>query len=176
MNFGIGLGSNLGDRLQNLRQALASLRKIHAPSSAPLHSKIYLSQAVDCEHDSPPFYNMAIELECELEPLDLLSRLRNIELNLGRPAQRQRNADRTIDLDILYAGELVLDSEELTLPHPRFDQRRFVLQPLADIRPELILPSQSKNISTLLVELKSDEAPLKVITSPPLSEHTQPAC
>lgn len=176
MNFGIGLGSNLGDRLQNLRQALVSLRKIHSPSSPPLYSETYLSQAVDCEQDSPAFYNMAIELECELEPLELLSQLRNIELNLGRPSQRQRNASRTIDLDILYAGELVLDSEELTLPHPRFDQRRFVLQPLADIRPELILPGQSKNISTLLVELKSDEAPLEVIASHPLSELTQPTC
>ncbi len=176
MNFGIGLGSNLGDRLQNLRRALASLRKIHNPRSSLLHSNVYLSQAVDCDEDSPPFYNMAIELKCELEPHDLLSQLRAIEFNLGRPKQRQRNASRTIDLDILYAGDLTSNSAELTLPHPRFDQRRFVLQPLTDIRPELILPNQSKNIATLLAELKSNEAPLEVISSPPLSEYSQPVC
>lgn len=106
-----------------------------------------------------------MELECDLSPDELLTQLRKIESSLGRPTHRQRNAPRTIDLDILYAGDQVLKSEELTLPHPRLTQRRFVLQPLADIRPGLVLPGQSKDISTLLADLDSDEAPLEQVAT-----------
>lgn len=108
---------------------------------------------------------MAIELKCGLSPADLLTQLREIESSLGRSAHRQRNAPRTIDLDILYAGDQVLKSEQLTLPHPRLTQRRFVLQPLARIRPELVLPGQRKDIATLLAELDSDEAPLEQVAT-----------
>lgn len=110
---------------------------------------------------------MAIELECALSPADLLIQLREIESSLGRPTERRRNTPRTIDLDILYAGEQVLNGAELTLPHPRLTQRRFVLQPLADIHPKLILPGQDKDIATLLGELDSDEAPMEPIAPAP---------
>jgi 2-amino-4-hydroxy-6-hydroxymethyldihydropteridine diphosphokinase len=166
MRIGLGLGSNIGDRLQNLEQAALSISNIHIASFPLLTSPVYLTQPVDCKEDTLPFYNMAIELESDLSAHDLLSRLREIEAELGRPAQRERNASRTIDLDILYVDDLVLDSQDLTLPHPRLTQRRFVLQPLADICPNLILPGQSKNIATLLAELNSDEPALEPITDP----------
>lgn len=176
MKYGIGLGSNLGDRLLNLQQALSLIEQLPKLTSAPLRSPIYLTQAVDCEDGAAPFYNMAAELESELSPLSLLSHLREIEEQLGRPKQRQYNASRNIDLDILYADGLVINSETLTLPHPRLHQRRFVLQPLADIRAELILPNQSKKISLLLSELHSNEAPLQTISSHLLNKQPAPTC
>jgi 2-amino-4-hydroxy-6-hydroxymethyldihydropteridine diphosphokinase len=176
MRIGLGLGSNIGDRLHNLKQASLSINNLHLASSPLLTSPVYLTQPVDCKEDALPFYNMVIELESDLSGYDLLSRLREIEAELGRPAQRERNASRTIDLDILYADDLVLDSQDLTLPHPRLTQRRFVLQPLADIRPELILPGQSKNIARLLAELNSDEPALEPITDPTFTKIVSNAC
>lgn len=176
MKYGIGLGSNLGDRLQNLQQALIALGKWHQGPSRPLYSAVYLTQAVGCQEGTPDFYNMAIELESELSPLNLLSQMRAIETQLGRPNQRQRNASRSIDLDILYADDLISQSQTLTLPHPRLQMRRFVLQPLADIRPDLILPNQQKNISTLLAELDSDEAALQTVVCDLFDPHPEPAC
>jgi 3-methyl-2-oxobutanoate hydroxymethyltransferase len=89
-----------------------------------------------------------------------MAALRHIELGLGRPERRPVNAPRPIDLDILYAGNLVLPDSSLTLPHPRLHQRRFVLEPLASIRPELVIPGFDKNVWTLLAELSSSEPPL----------------
>lgn len=166
MRYGIGIGSNIGDRLQNLQQAVSAISDLPSSSRHLLSSSVYLTQAVDCEEDTSPFYNMAIELESSSSPLDLLIQLRIIETGLGRPSQRQRNASRTIDLDILYAADQVINSETLALPHPRLTQRRFVLQPLAEIRPELLLPGLNKDIATLLAELDSDEPPLERISAP----------
>lgn len=166
MRIGIGLGSNIGDRLQNLKQAVAYICDPAYDSQPLLSSYVYLTQPVDCEVNTTSFYNMVIELECEVSPLDLLSRLMKIESDLGRPAQRERNASRTIDLDILYTGDQLIKTDELTVPHPRLDQRRFVLQPLADIRPSLILPGQNKDIATLLANLDSGEAPLERVSKP----------
>jgi len=167
MRIGIGLGSNVGRRQQNLERAVDAIASLHHQSSQLLISSVYITQPVDCKLNTRHFYNMAIELECSLSPFGLLRQLREIEHSLGRPSQRARNAPRTIDLDILYAGDQVLNSEELTLPHPRLAQRRFVLQPLADIRPGLVLPGQSKDIATLLGELDPDEAPVEPIAPPP---------
>jgi len=176
MKFGIGLGSNLGDRLQNLKHAAISIGNLHSQSHPLLSSPVYLTQPVDCEGDAMPFYNMVIELESDLSPNNLLSQLRIIETKLGRPNQRERNTSRTIDLDILYADYLVVKSNDLILPHPRLTHRRFVLQPLADIRSELILPGHNKNVATLLAELESDEPPLEQISTPPFADFLSTAC
>ncbi|NOY00051.1 MAG: 2-amino-4-hydroxy-6-hydroxymethyldihydropteridine diphosphokinase [Verrucomicrobia bacterium] len=176
MKYGIGLGSNIGNRLQNLQRAAASVRKISIDHSPALSSSAYLTEPVDCEENTSSFYNMTIELEIEISPLDLLSRLREIEGKLGRPTQRQRNTPRTIDLDILYAGDLVINSDELTIPHPRLSQRRFVLQPLAEIRPNLILPGHHQDIITLLAELDSEEPPLEQVAAPLFADSLSPSC
>jgi 2-amino-4-hydroxy-6-hydroxymethyldihydropteridine diphosphokinase len=83
---------------------------------------------------------------------------------MGRLSNPQRNAPRVIDVDILYLGNEQCDSSDLILPHPRLHERRFVLQPLADIRPELVLAGQAKCIAQILKELKSNEAPLVALS------------
>jgi 2-amino-4-hydroxy-6-hydroxymethyldihydropteridine diphosphokinase len=111
--------------------------------------------------DSPPgvssYLNAVIEIEYDQPAIALLDSLLKIERALGRPSKRPRNAPRIIDLDLLYVGNLTLNSPEIVIPHPRITQRRFVLQPLADIAPELVLPGQAASIRDLLMRLKTEE-------------------
>ena len=163
MIYGIALGSNLGDRLGNLRDAVRRLveAKVRLLVAAP----IYESEPVDCPAESQNFYNTVIEIETEMVPLELLKILRAIEVELGRLEKREHHEPRTVDLDVLYAGCEVMQHRELTLPHPRMTVRRFVLQPLADIRPDLILPGQVKTVAELLQKLVSDVSPLKLVAN-----------
>lgn len=157
---GIALGSNLGDRLSNIRAAIAELRKIAAPDAPLLEASVWQTEPLLCPPGSPMFLNTVVEIRYEGEPLSLLEGTKAIEKHLGRAAVAERNAPRVIDVDLLYFGDRIIDTEELALPHPRIGERRFVLQPLAEIRPELVLPGQRGDIATLLAGLESDEAPL----------------
>lgn len=163
MNFGIALGSNLGDRLQCCREAMERLfgtvPSVRLLAVAPL----YETEPVDCPADSMSFYNTVVEVAADVEPLALLAVLRAIEAASGRPNAHAHHAPRTVDLDVLYAGDIALSLPELTVPHPRLTQRRFVLQPLADIRPDLLLPGQTKTIRELLSGLRSAERPPKLV-------------
>ncbi len=147
---GISLGSNLGDRRANLRAAVDRLRKIANPGELFLEAPIYETEPVDCPAGSEAFLNSVIEIGFNGDAFELLGLTRQIEADLGRQALRERNAPRPIDLDLLYFGNQIIDSEVLVLPHPRLCQRRFVLQPLADIRPELVLPGMTQSIGELL--------------------------
>ena len=123
-------------------------------SSGPLlASAIYETEPVDCAADAGRFLNAVLEIGYDGEALELLRQLRAIEAELGRPSRHARNASRTLDLDLLYFGEHALATAELELPHPRMQGRRFVLEPLAEIRPDLILPGSAESIATLLVAL-----------------------
>jgi 2-amino-4-hydroxy-6-hydroxymethyldihydropteridine diphosphokinase len=150
MRFAIALGSNLGDRLQNLREAARHMASLVSPGSEILRSLIYETEPVGCEPDAAPFLNAVMEIEFDGSPDELLARLRGIERDMGRAEHRPKNAPRTIDLDILCANGLVRDAARLILPHPRLTTRRFVLAPLADIRPALVLPGESKTVLELL--------------------------
>ena len=97
--------------------------------------------------------NAVIEFDYKGDASDLLKLLKGIENSLGRPFDHARNVSRRIDIDLLYLGNETIQSEPLRLPHPRMHQRRFVLQPLNDIRPDLVLPGQTKGVSELLAEL-----------------------
>jgi 2-amino-4-hydroxy-6-hydroxymethyldihydropteridine diphosphokinase len=165
MTFGLALGSNLGDRLAHLHDAVKSLLDLDLTACLLAVAPVYETSPVDCPEGSQAFYNSVIEVASELEPLELLKLIRQIESTLGRPNEHLRNAPRTVDLDILYAEDLILELPELILPHPRMTQRRFVLQPLADIRDDLVLPGQSKCVAELLIELKTDEPPLQLVTA-----------
>ena len=157
---GIALGSNLGDRPANLQAAISCLREIAEPAAPVLCAPIYQTEPRFCPAGSPRFLNTVVEITFEGTALELLEKNRAIEMRLGRQRGNERNAPRTIDIDLLYLGNETLDHPELTLPHPRIGERRFVLQPLADIRPQLILPGQHRSVSDLLAELATDEPPL----------------
>jgi 2-amino-4-hydroxy-6-hydroxymethyldihydropteridine diphosphokinase len=160
---GIALGSNLGDRLANLRAAIDQLREIATPGAPLLAAPVYQTEPLLCPPGSPPFYNSAVEIGFDGTAFELLKITQGIEKNLGRQIGWVRNAPRLIDVDLLYFGGEVIDTERLVLPHPRIAERRFVLQPLAAIRPELVLPGDGRNILQILDGLKSDEPPLKLL-------------
>jgi 2-amino-4-hydroxy-6-hydroxymethyldihydropteridine diphosphokinase len=158
MRAGIAFGSNLGDRLLLLRQARACVVASALLAPPILASRIYLTSPVDCPPGTEPFLNAVLEGELTGDPVALLRDLRSLEQGLGRPERRRRNAPRVIDLDLLYAGDCEIQTDELVLPHPAICGRRFVLAPLAEIRPGLILPGQTKTVSQLLKKLPAGDS------------------
>jgi 2-amino-4-hydroxy-6-hydroxymethyldihydropteridine diphosphokinase len=130
----LGLGSNLGDREAALHSALELLGdEVVAVSSFRETDPVgYL--------DQPRFLNAAATLETDLEPRALLDRLLEVERELGRTRDGPRFGPRTIDLDLLLYGDRVIDEPGLVVPHPRLAERRFVLEPLAELDPDLVVP------------------------------------
>jgi len=153
MRTAVALGSNLGDRLDNLRAARQQICDLTDIQPPVLSSAIYETDPVDCEPEAPKFLNAVVEFGYDGDPLQLLKKLKNVEHALGRPREHARNVSRKIDIDLLYIGETEINDRELQLPHPRMHVRKFVLQPLADIRPELILPRRAKTVRELLAQL-----------------------
>jgi 2-amino-4-hydroxy-6-hydroxymethyldihydropteridine diphosphokinase len=155
MRAGVAVGSNLGERLANLRNARRDIAALSGVLSPMRSSAIYETEPIGCEKGAGKFLNAALEFGYVGEAHDLLRALAAIEKLLGRPAAYARNVSRTIDLDLLYFGELEIETGELQLPHPRIVEREFVLRPLADIRPDLVLPRQSETVDALLLQLTS---------------------
>lgn len=159
---GIALGSNLGDRLRHLQDARDLLVRIAEPGSL-LQAPVYQTAPVACPPESPDFHNTVVEIRYTGSARDLLEATQAIECQLGRVASPQRNAPRVIDLDLLYFGDQRIKDARLELPHPRLTSRRFVLQPLADIRPDLLLPGDQVSIAEHLRRLDSQEPPLVTV-------------
>jgi len=153
MRAGVALGSNLGERVANLRNARKDIAALSGVLPPVRSSAIYETDPVGCEKGAGKFLNAVIEFGYSGKPDTLLRALAAIEKMLGRPAAHARNVSRSLDLDLLYFGELVIETSELQLPHPRIVKREFVLRPLADIRPDLVLPEQTEPISALLLRL-----------------------
>lgn len=161
MSFGIALGSNLGDRAANLRRGVELLTQRVPECSIVARGGLYETEPVDCAPGTQAFLNTVIEIEASCSPAELHTHLATIEIELGRPAVREKNAPRTLDLDVLYAGDFVSDDPALVIPHPRLHLRRFVLQPLADIRPALKLPGHERTIAGHLDALQDDPSCVK---------------
>lgn len=149
----IALGSNLGERRRQLDAAIESLRPaiaVTARSSVYETAPMYVT-------DQPAFLNMAVKGVTALGPLELLDRLKGIEDELGREPS-QRFGPRAIDLDILYFGDQVMETDRLTLPHPRIAERAFVLVPLMDIAAELVDPVHRRTISELHAQVEGRDS------------------
>lgn len=147
----LSLGTNLGEREENLRAARAGLPPAVQPQSV---SPIYETPPWGYEQQ-PNFLNQVVQGVTGLAPLDLLHALKNLEVRLGREATF-RYGPRIIDLDILVYGEQIVALPELTIPHPRLAERAFVLVPLADVAPGLVLPGMGgKTIRELLAAVDS---------------------
>ena len=146
----LGLGSNVGDRAAHLRAAVAALREHGVEVEAV--SSLYETEPVGEIIDQPDFLNAAVKIHAELEPEDLLDLCKAIEVEQGRMLGGQRHGPRPLDLDLLLLGDLQLQSDRLTLPHPQVTSRRFVLEPLLELDPELLLPDGT-SLARALAEL-----------------------
>ncbi len=160
---GIALGSNLDNRRECLYSAREEILQIKHGKAPFLFSPLYETDPIGCEPGAQKFLNAVMEIGYEGEPEELLSELRRIEESLGRERHHARNVSRTVDLDLLYFGDRTIYDAELQLPHPRLHQRRFVLAPLADIRPDLILPGQTAPVRTLLENLADNSAVVPIV-------------
>ncbi len=149
----IGIGSNLGDRLDNIQRALSAIDEI-----MPLEelSRVY-ETGPKYVLDQPAFLNMAVAGHCEIEPKQLLASLKKIEIKIGRVPSAKRYGPRTIDLDILFYSNQIVDEPDLSIPHRLIAERQFVLRPLADIAPQLRHPLSGSTVVEMLLALDSAE-------------------
>jgi 2-amino-4-hydroxy-6-hydroxymethyldihydropteridine diphosphokinase len=153
----IALGSNVGDSQSILLRAMERLAGL---SSRPLlKSSLWQTTPVNCPPGSPMFLNAVVGLVAPLTetPESLLEKLLQIEKEFGRKSTNTPNEPRRLDLDLIAFGRATRTSKDLTLPHPRAHERQFVLQPLSEIAPALILPGQRRTVAELLAALHTGE-------------------
>ena len=151
MEIGLSFGSNQDDRLRNLRAGrarVAALPGVRVVAASP----VYETEPVDVaeEFRSQSFLNAILVVECDGALPPFSRAIHTIEDALGRVRGADRNAPRLIDIDIIYAGAEHHDETALRVPHPRWKERRFVVQPLADVRPDAVLPGESRSVGAVL--------------------------
>lgn len=152
----------MGDSREIILAALAALQNI---SAAPLlKSSLWQTSPVDCPPDSPKFLNAVVALTPRAgeTPESLLEKLQSLEKEFGRTAKKILNEPRPLDLDLIAFGQEARNTPNLILPHPRAHTRRFVLQPLNEIAPDLVLPGQKQSVAQLLASLRDQETCVKI--------------
>jgi 2-amino-4-hydroxy-6-hydroxymethyldihydropteridine diphosphokinase len=150
----IGIGSNIGNKKENILEALSRLQKL-PDTKITKESSLYESEPLG---DAKEWYvNGAIEIETKFRPEMLLKKFKNIERAMGRKKVRKRWGSRVIDLDILLYDAQVLKKKNLRIPHPEIPNRKFVLVPLSEIAPQVIHPEFGVTISELLINVKDDK-------------------
>jgi 2-amino-4-hydroxy-6-hydroxymethyldihydropteridine diphosphokinase len=172
----IGFGSNVGDRIDFCDRAV-TLLSLHPHSQVTGVSLLYETEPV-YDHAQPGtgwFLNGVVQLETDVTPRSLLTVLREIERSLGRE-EDNRSGPRTIDLDILFYGQRIIDEPNLVVPHPRLHQRRFVLIPLSELDPLFVHPSFQRTVSQLLTEAK-DQSEVRLLFPQPSTRYgSRPTC
>jgi 2-amino-4-hydroxy-6-hydroxymethyldihydropteridine diphosphokinase len=153
----LSMGSNVGDREANLRDAISRLESVGKVAAV---SSFYETEPVEVT-DQPWFLNCALALETAQAPEELMASLLQIEQSMGRE-RTQKKGPRTIDLDILLFADKKIDSDQLTIPHPAMQERRFVLEPLAEIAPDIPHPVLKKTVRELLDILPPGQATRKL--------------
>jgi 2-amino-4-hydroxy-6-hydroxymethyldihydropteridine diphosphokinase len=148
----IAMGTNLGDKLENLKQALAKIEE--KGNKVVLKSNIYQTKPYGVK-EQPDFYNAVIGILTPYKPLALLNVLKSIEGEMGRE-ETEKWGSRIIDLDIILYGDLILNDERLKIPHPDFKNRDFVLRPLKEIARMIVDPVTEKTMGELYGELEND--------------------
>jgi 2-amino-4-hydroxy-6-hydroxymethyldihydropteridine diphosphokinase len=165
MRTAVALGSNLGNPLENLRAARKAIFNLANVKAPILSSAVYETEPVGCEPGAGKFLNAVVEFEYGGDPARLLEQVIQIEEALGRRRHHPQNISRTIDIDLLYCGDRRINDERLQLPHPRLHLRQFVLRPLVDIRPELVLSGQTNTVSELLADFNDSGAVVRFAKS-----------
>jgi 2-amino-4-hydroxy-6-hydroxymethyldihydropteridine diphosphokinase len=154
----LSLGSNLGDREANLRNAIERLRGVGNPIAI---SSFYETEPIDVV-SQPWFLNCAVKLDTEKMPRQLITAILSLEQEMGRQ-RKQQKAPRTIDIDILLFGSSIIEIPSLTIPHPRMHERRFVLEPLAEIAPDARHPIFKRTIRELREALPAGQTVKKFV-------------
>ena len=149
----ISIGTNLGNRIFNVYVALAELERCVKVLDI---SSFYESDAWGY-HDEKRYINLAVKISTTLSPLLLLSKLKSIEFDMGRPINKNSFYDaRIIDLDIIFFNNSILNHIDLNIPHPKLYDRKFVLVPISELNPSIVCPKTHKNISELLEDLEDE--------------------
>jgi 2-amino-4-hydroxy-6-hydroxymethyldihydropteridine diphosphokinase len=163
----VALGANMGDSRRNILEGMNRLEEL---ADGPLlKSSLWQTTPVGCPPGSPAFVNAVVGLRpcAEETPASLLAKLQALEREFGRRAKQVFNEPRPLDLDLIAFGAETRATADLTLPHSRAHKRRFVLQPLSEIAPDLILPGQSQTVAQLLARLPPDPSMRRIpFTSP----------
>ena len=158
----ICVGSNLGNRLDNCRNGIAALT-VSGTIRLVDQSCIYETEPVDYK-DQDWFMNYVVEIETTLNPLPLLELLKSIEGEAGRSNNKIRYGPRILDLDIIFFDDIVMNTPQLVIPHPRMHKRRFVLRPICDIDPGIIHPVLLKSVQSLLDGLGEEHQRIRELT------------
>jgi 2-amino-4-hydroxy-6-hydroxymethyldihydropteridine diphosphokinase len=159
LEIGFSLGTNLGDRVDNMRRARAAILAAGNARETG-RSSLWETEPVDvkAEYQHLKFLNSVLVIETTLTARDWLERIAQIEADFGRSREDgDKNAPRPLDVDIIFAGDELIGSGGLVVPHPRWAERRFVVQPLAELQPERVLPGTDQTVAQILESLPGAE-------------------